>query len=119
MAKTVVAANGFSRSKQTPEKTEGQSQFNMRQAMSLDPRIGKILSKVSIRHQGTQAWQLSQAETSNYIDPTEIDVAVAGIARDGFYVFDHRASAQQVGALVRFAEETQCETRGAGTPLEV
>ena len=42
MAKTVVAANGFSRSKQTPEKTEGQSQFNLRQAMSLDPRIGKI-----------------------------------------------------------------------------
>lgn len=119
MAKTVVAANGFSRSKQTPEKTEGQSQFNMRQAMGLDPRIGKILSKVSIRHQGTQAWQLSQAETSNYIDPTEIDVAVAGIARDGFYVFDHRASAQQVGALVRFAEQTQCEARGAGTPLEV
>lgn len=119
MAKTVVAANGFSRSKQTPDKTQGQSQFNMRQAMSLDPRIGKFLSKVSIRHQGTQAWQLSQAATSNYIDPTEIDLAVAGIYQNGFYVFNQRASTQQVQALVAFAEQAQCEARGAGTPLGV
>lgn len=119
MAKTVVAANGFSRSKQTPEKTQGQSQFNMRQAMSLDPRVGKFLSKVSIRHQGTQAWQLSQASTSNFIDPTEIDLAVAGIFQDGFYVFNQRASTEQVQALVKFAEQSPSEARGAGTPLEV
>ena len=119
MAKTVVAANGFSRSKQTPEKTQGQSQFNMRQAMSLDPRVGKFLSKVSIRHQGTQAWQLSQASTSNFIDPTEIDLAVSGISQDGFYVFNHRASTKQVQALVKFAEQAPSEARGAGTPLEV
>jgi hypothetical protein len=119
MAKTVVAANGFSRSTQTPEKTEGQSQFNMRQAMGLDPRLGKILSKVSIRHQGTQAWLLSQAATSNYIDHTEVDLAVAGISRDGFYIFNRRASAQQVDALIKFAEQTECEARGARTPLEV
>jgi hypothetical protein len=119
MAKTVVAANGFSRSKQTPEKTQGQSQFNMRQAMSLDPRVGKILSKLSIRHQGTQAWQLSQAATSNYINPTEIDLAVAGISQDGFYVFNQRATTEQVQALVKFAEQAPSEARGAGTQLEV
>ncbi len=119
LAKTAVAASGFSRSKQTPGKTEGQSQFNMRQAMSLDPRMGKILSKVSIRHQGTQAWQLSPAASSNFIDPREVDLAVAGISHDGFYVFNQRASEEQVAALVKFAEQTPSEARGAGTPLEV
>ena len=119
MAKTAAAANGFSRAKQTPSKTEGQSQFNMRQAMSLDPRIGKFLSKVSIRTHGSLAWQLSPASSSNFIDPLEIDSAVAGIVRDGFYVFNQRASAEQVTNLVNFAERIPSEARGAGTPLEI
>ena len=119
MAQTVFSARSFSRSKETPERTEGQSQFNMRQAMSLDPRVGKLLSKASIRHQGSFAWQLTPASDSNYIDPDEIDTAVSGIKRDGCYVFNRRASADQVAAILQFAERVPAEARGAGTPLEV
>jgi hypothetical protein len=118
MARTALAAREFTRARQTPENTKGQSQFNMRQAMGLDPRAGKLLSKISIRNQGSLPWQLSPAADSNYIDPTEIDPAVSGIARDGFYVFDRRASSDQVSAILGFAERVPCQARGASTPLE-
>lgn len=119
MVKTVGAARTFDRSRTVPESTPGQSQFNMRQAMSLDPRMGKTISKIAVRGGGTLAWEVADPSTSNFIDAGEIDTAVAGIKRDGFYVFSQPAAPHLVEAIRSFAEVVPCEARGAGGPLAV
>lgn len=119
MVKTVGAARAFDRAKSVPPSTPGQSQFNMRQAMSLNPRIGKFLSKIAFRNAGALAWQISDPTTSNFIDPAEIDIAVSGIRRDGFYVFRTPAASHLVEAIRSYAEVVPCEARGAGEPLAV
>ena len=119
MAKTATAARSFDRAKAVPPNTPGQSQFNMRQAMSLDPRIGKAISKLAVRSAGSLSWELADPSTSSFIDAGEIDSAVAGIRRDGFYVFSTPAASHLVEAIRSFAEVVPCEARGAGRALEV
>ena len=116
MVKTVGAARRFDRARSVPAATDGQSQFNMRQAMSLDPRLGKWLSRVSFRHDNPLAWQVANPATSNFLDPGEIDAAVAGVRRDGFHVFRSVAPAHLVEAIRSHAEHAPCTARGAGTP---
>jgi Phytanoyl-CoA dioxygenase (PhyH) len=119
LAKTVVAARRFSRARVTPDQTEGQSQFNMRSGMSLDPRIGKVVSRISIRERNPLAWQIADVTTSSFIDPAEIDAAVAGVRANGFYVFDRVADTAITDAIRAYAEQVPCVARGAGTPPEV
>ena len=119
LAKTVIAARKFSRSRVTPDETAGQSQFNMRSGMSLDPRVGKIVSKVSIRERNPLAWQVADVTTSSFIDPTEIDVAVASVQAYGFYVFNQLADTLLTEAIRAYAEQVPCIARGAGTPPSV
>jgi hypothetical protein len=115
MVKTVGAARRFDRARTLPQATDGQSQFNMRQAMSLDPRVGKWLSRVTFRHDSPLAWQVANPVTSNFLDPGEIETAVSGIRRDGFYVFDSLAPSHLVDAIRSHAEQAPCTARGAGT----
>ena len=119
LAKTVVAARRFSRARVTPNQTEGQSQFNMRSGMSLDPRVGKLVSKISVRERNPLAWQIADVTTSSFIDPAEIDIAVAGVRANGFYVFDRVADRSITDAIRAFAERVPCQARGAGTPPAV
>ena len=119
MVKTIGSARSFDRAKTLPENTPGQSQFNMRQAMSLHPRVGKVLSKVAFRDPGSMAWKLSEPATSNFISATEIESAVAGIKADGFYVFRTPAASHLVESIRSYAETVPCEARGAGKPLAV
>ena len=116
LIKTVGSASRFTRAKTTPPATPGQSQFNMRQAMSLHPRVGKAVSRVVVRDSGPIAWQLSAPETSRFVDAGEIDRAVAGLRRDGFYVFERVVDASIVGAIRAHAERADSVARGAGTP---
>ncbi len=119
LAKTVIAARNFSRSRVTPEQTAGQSQFNMRSGMSLDPRIGKIVSKVSVRERNPLAWQVADFKSSSFIDPNEIESAVAGVHANGFYVFNRVADTSITDAIRVHAERVPCTARGAGTPPTV
>jgi len=119
LVQTVGAARAFDRAQGVPDSTPGQSQFNMRQAMSLDPRVGKALSRIAVRGSGSLAWQISDPTGSKFIDPGEIDTAVAGIRRDGFYVFRTPAAEHLVKAILTYAEQIPCQARGADTPLEI
>jgi hypothetical protein len=114
--KATRAARKFNRAREVPLATDGQSQFNMRQAMSLDPRVGKFISKIAFSSDNALAWKVADPATSNFINPAEIDPAVAGIERDGFYVFKNTAPRHLVDAIVAHAEVTPAEARGAGTP---
>jgi hypothetical protein len=115
LAKTLVAARKFSRARVTPNQTEGQSQFNMRSGMSLDPRVGKLVSKVSIRERNPLAWQVADVKSSSFIDHDEIDLAVAGVRANGFYVFNRVANTSITDAIRVHAERVPCAARGAGT----
>ena len=116
LAKTVVSARGFDKARVTPRSTEGQAQFNMRSAMDLDPRLGKIVSKIAFRGSNPLAWKLSDPSASRFIDAGEIEAAVAGLRRDGLYVFTRVVDSEITGAIRQFAEQAPSVARGAGSP---
>ena len=115
VAKTLLAARSFDNSAATPHTTPGQSQFNMRSAMDLDPRLGKTLSKMSFRKTPVDAWKLADPDSSRFIDLTEVDQAVAGVRRDGFYVFKKTVDSNISTAIREFAEQAPCIARGANS----
>ena len=116
LAKTVSAAHRFNGSATIPRSTSGQTQFNMRSAMDIDPRVGKWVSRRVIKENDPQAWQLADSNSSRFIDLAEVDRAVATIKRDGFYVFDHVVDHSITDAIRAFAEKAPCSARGANTP---
>ncbi len=118
MLKTVVAARAFETARGVPDRTQGQSQFNMRQAMSLDPRVGKALSRFTLRKSGSFSWAVANPASSSFIDPGEIEPAIAGLKQDGYYVFRIPAAELLVNAILTYAQQVPCEARGAGTPPE-
>jgi len=118
LAKTIAAARAFNNSAALPAATDGQAQFNMRSAMDLDPRLGKWVSRRVVKQSSAEAWKLADGNSSRFLDVNETDRAVAGIQRDGFYVFDRVVDPSITGAIRAFAEAAQCVARGAGTPAE-
>ncbi len=113
---TVRAARKFDQADTTPDSTDGQSQFNMRSAMDLSPAIGKWISRKSITQVTPAKWQLADFSSSRLIDAGEINRAVTGIQRAGFYVFDKIVDRSITDAIRGFAEQAPCTARGAGTP---
>lgn len=111
--KTFNAARNFNKENTVPLTTPGQSQFNMRSAMDLDPRLGKALSKLSFRSAPDSAWTLADPASSRFIDLAEIDDAVAGVQRDGCYVFKHTVDQSISTAIREFAEQVPSIARGA------
>jgi hypothetical protein len=116
LAKTAVAARRYDRSATPPRSADNQVFWNMRQAMSLDPRLGKALSRLTFRTSTPLAWQIPSQESTRFVNLNEVDRAVAGIRRDGFYVFDRVADPDVVTAIRDHAERVACVARGAGTP---
>jgi len=116
LARTAVSARRFDRAKVTPQSSEDDTYWNMRQAMSLDPRVGKALSRLTFRQSGPLAWQVASTDSTRFIDAAEVDRAVAGLQADGFYVFGHVVDATVTDAIRAYAERVPCIARGAGTP---
>lgn len=83
--------------------------------MDLHPKIGKWVSKKSISPAGSSVWKTAGDSPSRFVDPTEVDTAVAGIKKDGFYVFSKVAAPEIVTAIRTYAESAPCTARGAGT----
>jgi hypothetical protein len=112
------AAKEFSASEPTPSATDPQVQFKMRSAMDLHPKIGKWISTRSILQEPAGKLLPVDLADTRFVLSAEVDTAVAGIKRDGFYVFDHVAPTDVVQALRDFAQQVPCIARGAGTPPE-
>ncbi len=115
LARTAVAARRFDRAPVTPERSADQAYWNMRQAMSLDPRVGKALSRMTFRQASPLAWQVSSTDSTRFVEAGEVDQAVAGLQSDGFYVFGHVVASEITDAIRRHAEQAPCTARGAGT----
>jgi len=116
LVRTVGSAHRFNRSAEPPLSTAGQAQFNMRSAMDLHPRLGKLISRSVVRGAPADAWQIADPQTSRFIEASEVDQAVEGVRRHGFYVFKRTASTEITDAIREFAELAPSVARGAGQP---
>jgi hypothetical protein len=116
LMRTVRDARAFEAANPVPASTDGQAQFRMRSAMDLNPRIGKWISKKAIHQEAPNAWTISDVNTSRFVDPAEIDTAVAGIRKNGFYVFKQVVDSSLVTAIRDYAEQAPCQARGFETP---
>lgn len=114
--RTLPAARAYSRLGATPPKTDGPAQFAMRSALDLDPRMGKWMSRRAVQVTDHSAWALANVSTSRFVDPAEVDIAVAGVRRDGFYVFNKTADPSVVEAIRSFAERVPSVGRGSTLP---
>ena len=114
--KTLKDAKEFDSQTPPPASTQPQSQYNMRSAMDIHPKIGKWISKKSIKQDPAGKLLPTDLPSTRFVDSNEVDTAVAGIKRDGFYVFKHTAPTEVVEALRSFAEHAPSVARGAGTP---
>ena len=113
---TVRAARQFDRARPTPLATDGPSKFCMRSVMDLDPRIGKAISKLVFKDPGTVAWQTADPSTSRIVDAAEIDSAVAGLRKDGYYVFQHVVDSSITDTIRTYAEQAPSHPRGVDGP---
>lgn len=116
---TLSAARAFDGPTGPARTTSGDQQFRMRSAMDLHPRVGKWVSRRVVRQTDPMAGTITDPTTSRFVDANEIGQAVAGIRRDGFYVFERTVDRSIVDAIRTFAEQAPCIARGAGTPPEV
>ena len=110
---TLKAAKKFDATHPVPSETDPQSQYDMRSSMDFHPKVGKWVSRKTINVQHSSAWQLASASPSRFVDSSEVDQAVAGLKRDGFYVFSHVADPEIVSAIRGYAEKAPCSARGA------
>ncbi len=116
---TLSAAKMFDSTIPTPASTDPQSQYNMRSSMDFHPKVGKWVSRKSISANNPEAWKVASGSSSRFVDPGEVDQAVAGVQRDGFYVFSKVVDSEIVIALRSFAEQAPSTARGAGAPPAV
>ena len=113
--KTMQDAKEFDGQTPPPSSTKPQSQYNMRSAMDIHPKVGKWISRKSIKQNPLGKLLPTDLPSTRFVDASEVDTAVAGIQRDGFYVFQHTAPIDVVDALRSFAEQVPSVARGAGT----
>ena len=119
LAKTVAAARRYSRARQVLPSADDQNFWNMRQAMSLGPKVGKAISKFSVRDGSSLAWQIPSTPSTRFVDGSEVDQAVSGLRRDGYYVFSHVVDPSITDAIRAHAATVPSVARGAGTQPEV
>ena len=119
LARTIASARRFSSQDQPPASTQGQAQFNMRSAMDLHPRLGKLISRGVVRQAPADAWQIADPQTSRFIEASEVDTAVADIREHGFHVFTRTVSTDITDAMREFCEQAPSIARGADQPPAV
>lgn len=112
---TLKAAKKFDATHPVPSATDPQSQYDMRSSMDFHPKLGKWVSRKAINVQDSSAWQVASASPSRFVDASEVDQAVEGLKRDGFYVFSYVADPEIVSAIRGYAEKAPCSARGADT----
>ena len=113
LAKTVIAARSYNKAREMLPGADDQTFWNMRQAMSLSPRVGKAVSKIAFRNASPLAWQVPRPDATRFVDGTETAAAVNGLHRDGFYVFDHVVDRGLIDSMRDHAQEVPAAPRGA------
>ena len=113
LAKTVLAARSYDKAREVLPSADDQAFWNMRQAMSLSPRAGKAISKIAFRNASSLAWQIPRPEQTRFVHGAEVAMAVDGLRRDGFYVFNHPADRGLIDSMRAHAERVPAVPRGA------
>lgn len=114
-ARTVLSAARFNKDSADPAVTDGDDNWRMRSAMDLHPRAGRVMSRLAIRHSQGGIPRISQARSSNFIDPTEIQRCVEALKTDGMYLFENRMPAEAVARMQASALAVPSIPRGIET----
>jgi len=115
-ARTIDAVRRFD-SKPGPERDmDGDEFFRMRSAMDLSPGAGKRLSKMGVRRSRGGIPTAEQAQTSTFVDFTEVDRCVEGLRSNGVYVFQNRLPADMVDRMRESALTVPAMARGLDQP---
>jgi hypothetical protein len=109
---TTRAVRNFDDNFQLGQSANGQQFFDMRSAMDIRPTSGKSLSRKAIRHSRGGIPTESMARTSSFVDFAEIDACVAGLRRDGVYVFKTPIPAEMVDRMRESALAVPATARG-------
>ena len=115
LAKTVIAARQYDKAREVLPGADDQTFWNMRQAMSLSPRVGKAVSKVAFRNASSLAWQIPRPRDTRFVQGSEVGQAVDGLRRDGYYVFNHVVDRDLIDLMRSHAERVPAVARGAAT----
>lgn len=110
--KTLKALARFEGQPAGSTETSGQEFFDMRSAMDISPTSGRKLSMRGLQFPSGGLPTLDQASASNFVDPAEIDAAVAGLRRDGVYVFSSRVPSDMVERMRESALTVPAIARG-------
>jgi hypothetical protein len=111
-ARTVQAVRRFD-AQSGPERTmDGEEFFRMRSAMEVAPGAGKAISRLGIRKGTGGTPTANQAKSSNFVDFGEIDTCVAGLERNGVYVFDQLLPSDMVDRMRSSALNVPSSARG-------
>ena len=107
---TMLAVRRFEREFTIASTSEEMASYRMRAIMDTHPAFGKWVSRKSLGR-GSGASLLRQPG-SNIADEGDVDGAVEGLIRDGFYVFPNRAPESFVSRVRDFALTAPCQGRG-------
>lgn len=109
---TYRSVKRFENSAEIFPQTDGQAYFNMRSAMDIHPAFGKWLSRQALPKLKLSPLDSLPPSATRFAVPDEVPSAVAGLHRDGFYVFETLANTEVVEKLRQFALLNPCTPRG-------
>lgn len=110
--RTIRAVREFEAKPVSARSTTGQEFFDMRSAMDIRPTAGREISRRSVRPGSGGVPSEELARTSTFVAYDEIDACVAGLERDGVYVFNSRIPAAMVERMRLAALSAPATARG-------
>lgn len=114
--RTIWDVNTFDQQIGDRVAADGQANWRMRSAMDIHPRAGRTLSKIGVRHSRGGIPTLSQAQTSTFVDVSEIPSCVTALQKDGVYVFENLLPSDMVARMLQSALAAPAQARGLDAP---
>lgn len=115
-SQTIKAVREFDRTYAPGSSTDGEAFYRMRSAMDISPTAGKEMSRKGVRQSRGGIPTVEQARTSSFVPFEEIDACVAGLERDGVYVFSSRLPDDMVLRMREAALAAPASARGLEAP---
>lgn len=114
--KTIGAMRRFDEAYVPGASATGQEFYDMRSAMDIRPTAGREISMKAIRQSRGGVPTDDQARSSTFVAFNEIDACVAGLKRDGVYVFQQRIPEDMVTRMRESALAVPATARGLEAP---
>jgi hypothetical protein len=113
--RTVSAARKFDAQSGSITPLTGDEGYRMRSAMDMHPRAGRLMSRLGVRNPQGEIPSAELVATSTFVSADDVSGCVAGLNRDGVYVFKNRLPAAMVEEMRASALSVPSMPRGLDT----